>query len=238
MNVAREVPQDGHLRVQAGPWLPTGEPIAGAAKQAALGGFASNAENAIELGAVRSYRALAKGSASQMIESETQLRWQICPAPMTTQDCAMNFIREFGARAFRRPVEDDQADDLLKVFQAGAANGGFVEGIRLVTSAMLQSPYFLYHVEHKPPVEHSLMVALPDHELAARLSYYLWDAPPDDELRAAAERGELQDVGKLRAQAARMAQHPRFADQMRTFAESWLDIRSVTDARDGKGRLR
>jgi len=87
--------------------------------------------------------------------------------------CREGFIREFGRRAFRRPLGPEETARYEKLF--ASQPGDFLAGAQLVVEAMLQSPHFLFHLEPGPWAT------------ASRLSYFLWDTMPDDELFRAAE---------------------------------------------------
>ena len=113
-------------------------------------------------------------------------------------------LRTFARRAFRRPVQPDEVARLLKLFDLAKSNGEpFYTAIKLPLKAVLVSPHFLFRVERDPvsPAETKL---LSEHELAARLSYFLWSSMPDGELLALADRGELRKPGVLEGQIKRM----------------------------------
>lgn len=105
------------------------------------------------------------------------------------QDSAA-FIRDFGRRAFRRPVTAEEEARYAQVFTSGASLVGsgddFADGVRLVVESMLQSPNFLYRTEMGPAGQ-----PLSGYELASKLSFLLRDTTPDDALLDAAENGEL-----------------------------------------------
>jgi hypothetical protein len=69
--------------------------------------------------------------------------------------------------------------------------------------------------------------ALDDHALASRLSYFLWSAPPDDELRALADTGKLREPATLRVQAERMMQHAKSAAFIENFTDQWLKLSEI-----------
>jgi len=106
--------------------------------------------------------------------------------------CAKRFIASFGKRAWRRPLGADETTELLALFEKGRADGGYRSGVELVIQRMLQSPFFVYRVEHGDPATlKDGVVRLTGHEQAARLSYFLWNTTPDDALFADAEAGKL-----------------------------------------------
>jgi hypothetical protein len=117
--------------------------------------------------------------------------------PSTSGDAttrARAFVSEFGERAFRRPLSEEELASYLELYTEGQAayedSVGAPGGVRLVIEAMLQSPYFLYRIETSTQVEDG-RVLLSDWEIAQRLSYFLTNSMPDDELFAAARAGQL-----------------------------------------------
>jgi hypothetical protein len=92
---------------------------------------------------------------------------------------------------------------------------------------VLVSPYFVYRVELDPVPTDLTPHALNDHELASRLSYFLWSSMPDDTLFAAADQGLLQDPVELEKQARRMLDDPRARALIDNFAGQWWLIRNI-----------
>jgi hypothetical protein len=85
--------------------------------------------------------------------------------------------------------------------------------------AVLCSPEFLFLVEHGPKLN--------SHELAARLSYFLWRTAPDDGLRERADSGKLTKPDVLRNEVARLIESPRFDSFVRDFLAQWLNLREI-----------
>lgn len=145
----------------------------------------------------------------------------------TTSACAGDFIRRFGLKAYRRPLEAVEVDAYVSLYELGRAQGA-ENGFRLVLEAMLQSPFFLYHADvgeaGAPTVEPEPLTPF---ELASRLSYFLWDTMPDDSLFALAEQGSLTDVAVLEAQVRRMLDDPRAVEAIPNFHLQWLGIRDM-----------
>jgi Protein of unknown function (DUF1588)/Protein of unknown function (DUF1592)/Protein of unknown function (DUF1595)/Protein of unknown function (DUF1587) len=112
-----------------------------------------------------------------------------CAAPSTPAQCADAFIRDFGKKAFRRPLGDDEVEQLVTVFNVGLDGGSYAEGLELATRAMLQSAAFLYHTEIGDAP--AATVKLTPYELASSISYLLLGGPPSDMLVAKAVAGEL-----------------------------------------------
>jgi hypothetical protein len=146
------------------------------------------------------------------------------PAAVGERACAEQFVDSFGRRAFRRPLTDVDREELLAIYDAGASEGGFVDGVRLVITAALQAPEFLYIVEPKPEANGEPVTHLTPHELASRLSYFLWNSMPDDSLMEAAHSGSLDTPEGVRAEAERLLNDPRSREAIEQFHAYWLGI--------------
>ncbi len=146
--------------------------------------------------------------------------------------CSRRFISGFGRRAFRRPLDAAELEELVALFKSTAAavpGRDFHDTARVVIQAMLQSPSFLYHWEAGPEGSSAEggLVKLSSHEVASRLSYLLWTTMPDQTLFMAADTGRLQTPQDVEAQARRMISDARFSDTARTFHFQWLDLTGV-----------
>jgi hypothetical protein len=151
------------------------------------------------------------------------------PGVTANQDtCAATFIRDFGARAFRRALEDTQLADYQALYTSTKASAGFAVAIELVLRAMLQSPYFLYRLEFGSPDPGGAPVALlTPEETAARLSFLLWGNIPDTELMQAAREGRLATPADVRAQASRMLLDERGRAIFGDFHVQWGQLDAV-----------
>jgi hypothetical protein len=149
-------------------------------------------------------------------------------APAQRRDCAEALISEFGPRAYRRPLTADEHDRLLAVYDFGVADGTFHDATRMLVSALLGSPHFLYVVERgSPEPDRPGWYRLDDWELATRLSYSLCEGPPDAELRQAAAAGELHTPEQVRAQALRLLDAPCGRDTVARFYRQWLHLEQL-----------
>lgn len=129
-------------------------------------------------------------------------------------------ITAFAGRAFRRPVDAQTVAPYLTLAEAALKRGEpLVEALRVGYRSVLCSPRFLYFHEHPG--------GLDDYGVASRLSYFLWNRPPDAELLKLAAAGELRRPETLRAQARRLLRDPRGADFVKDFAAEWLDLRQI-----------
>jgi hypothetical protein len=135
------------------------------------------------------------------------------------------FARSLGRRAFGRPLADDEVRRLRDVYDVGVATEGHDAGLRLVAQAVLLSPHFLYRTELGPDgAPPDADVELTPYELASQLAFVFTGSRPDEDLLAAAERGELGDPVALRAQAERLLATPGARDQVKRFFDAWLDL--------------
>jgi len=135
------------------------------------------------------------------------------PAVEQTEDVLRRFLR----RAFRRPPQPDEVDRLTKLV-AGAIAGGesWESSMQMAMQAVLCSPKFLFRVELDSNPSDSAARPLDDFQLASRLSYFIWNTMPDDELLNLAERGELK--AKLDDQVKRMLADERSVAFVDSFA--------------------
>jgi mono/diheme cytochrome c family protein len=129
------------------------------------------------------------------------------------------FCRRFAELAFRRPLTDEQAATLVD--QQFAAAGDVETAVKRVVLRTLKSPRFLLiEVPDGPPDAH---------DIAARLSWILWDSIPDAPLLAAASQGQLADPAIVLRQAQRMAADPRAQAKLADFFRQWLRIDESPD---------
>jgi hypothetical protein len=138
----------------------------------------------------------------------------LLPATATgdAESRARVFIRDFGRRAYRRPLTDAEIDQYLGLFRQGpalvAGADAFVDGIELVLAAILQSPHFLHRIELGSGAPVNGKIRLTDYEIASRLSYALTNTMPDDALFAAAAAQQLHTTIEVLNQAKRLLDAP------------------------------
>jgi hypothetical protein len=139
--------------------------------------------------------------------------------------CAEKIISALATRAFRRPLAETELQELVRNYERGQAGGGFEEGVRSAVTAILASPYFLYRGERVPQsLSAGAHYQIEDLDLASKLSFFLWNTIPDDELRELASRGELSEPTVLRAQVLRMLADPRSETLASNFVHQWLHM--------------
>jgi mono/diheme cytochrome c family protein len=149
--------------------------------------------------------------------------------PATGPRCVDRILATLARRAYRRPVTGAEVVALKKFVDMAVADGQSVEqGIGLAIQAMLVSPHFLFHIERDLyPNDPGRMHRISDVELASRLSYFLWNSMPDEELLSLAERRRLTVPEVLDAQVKRMLGDPKSSAMAENFAGQWLEIRNL-----------
>jgi hypothetical protein len=146
------------------------------------------------------------------------------------QLCAERILSDLATRAYRRSLSEGDLQEILAYYREGLAANGFEEGIRSGITGILASPYFLYRIEMAPSnVAPGETYAIDDVTLASKLSFFLWNTIPDDELLALAERGQLSDEKVLRQQVERMLKHPKAASLASNFVYHWLDLKRLEE---------
>jgi mono/diheme cytochrome c family protein len=140
--------------------------------------------------------------------------------------CARQIMETLARRAYRRPVTADDLVELTKFYDAGRQDGGsFDQGIEQVVAAVLASPDFLYRsIRGRQGSSSDTGFALTDLELASRLSFFIWNTGPDDELLKLAAANGLSKPGALDAQVKRMMADPRASSLVTSFAMKWLNL--------------
>jgi hypothetical protein len=145
--------------------------------------------------------------------------------------CAERILARLATRAYRRPVAADSSEvaELLHFYASGREEGGdFDVGIQYALSRLLVDPRFLYRFEREPDeLAVGAVYAIDDHELATRLSFFLWSSIPDDELLAQAAGGRLAEPDVLAAQVDRMLADARSSALVENFASQWLLLREL-----------
>ena len=147
-----------------------------------------------------------------------------CEPASTTDPCVEDFVRSFGRRVYRRPLDADEVEQWTALV-ADVDAPDVWEALRLTVAGMLQSPFFVYRVElGEPDPDDAERRRYTAYEMASRLSYLLWNTTPDEALLAAAEDGTLLTTEGVRAQAERLLQSPRSRDSVRAFFRQYYDL--------------
>src|SRR5262249_20835807 len=141
--------------------------------------------------------------------------------------CARRIIGDLAADAYRRPASGD-VESLMKFYQDARRIGDFESAVRMALQAILASPHFVFRFEQAPAgVRPGQNYRITDLELASRLSFFLWAAPPDSELVKVARLGTLRTPGVLDKQIRRLLADPRSEALSTRFASLWLRLQDV-----------
>jgi len=152
----------------------------------------------------------------------------LIPCKPAAVGCRDQFIRKFGLKAFRRPLTNAEVEGYAELFAKGS-DGNFLAGAKVVVEAMLQSPNFLFHLEDGPGGRWR------QYGIASRLSYFLWDTLPNEELLRAAGAGELGEPAAVRKVARRMLDNPQTKRSLEVFLGQWLRFdRVMASVRNGR----
>ncbi len=150
-----------------------------------------------------------------------------CATPDAT--CVQNFIKSKVARAFRRPVADTEVQDMLALYQLGAADGPSV-GARVLLEYVLQAPSFLWRTElagANPANPSAAPQPLGPFELAETLGFLFVDSAPDDGLWAKATDGSLTNPQVLSSEVDRLMALPATKANMANKVGTWLSVHRI-----------
>jgi len=160
--------------------------------------------------------------------------------------CAAEIIRKLASQAYRRSVAAEDLTELMAFYQrghrgsprgsstrnVGAEAGDFEGGIRLAVQAILASPRFLFRIEHTPStLKAGQTYRVTDHDLASRLSFFIWGSMPDAELLKAASAGTLRTPAVFTKQLTRLLKDQRSDALSTRFASQWLRLQDVDKVR-------
>ena len=198
-------------------------------------GFSNTAYNLnVDFKHVAAYTRLAERIVSRM--DVIEFAAQYTKSRKLTDNSMRDLISKMGIGVLRGPIEDHEVDSFRGISTTVASAGGnFEDAVGFILEAMLQSPRFLYRMENQRgdggrwPVD--------EYELASRMSYIVWGAPPDRKLLKAAEEGKLFDSAGINKQLARMLQDPRAIERSTRFLHDWLDLDRMDNLRPSSERF-
>ena len=152
--------------------------------------------------------------------------------------CTRVILSSFAQRAFRRPPTRTEVARLLKIVADDRQAGdSFEEALAVGLQAMLVSPQFLFRIEKDTTPGVAAERSLNDHELASRLSYFLWSSTPDSELLRLAGQRALRNPTVLEAQVRRMLNDPRSQALIDNFGGQWLQFRALESVKPDANRF-
>lgn len=167
------------------------------------------------------YDTIARAVAEQAVDATHRDRNVPCqPEALTGTDdaCTGRFVRAVGRKLFRRPLRDEEVATRVEIARNAASDlADFYAGLEVALSTLLLSPEFLFRVEvDEADPSNASARRLTSLSMASRLSYFLWNTTPDDELLDAAEAGELVLDRGLADQVDRMLASPRLEKSVRS----------------------
>ncbi len=148
------------------------------------------------------------------------------------EPCARRILSSLARRAYRRPVAAADTQALFAFYREGrlAPGGSFDAGVQRAIERLLVDPEFLFRVERDPAgVAPGAAYPVSDVALASRLSFFLWNSVPDDQLLDLAARGQLRQPGVLEREVRRMLADERASSLVTNFAAQWLNLRNLED---------
>ncbi|HZZ73012.1 MAG TPA: DUF1592 domain-containing protein [Pirellulales bacterium] len=157
-------------------------------------------------------------------------------AQLSAHAAAAQCLGPFLRRAYRRPLQEGELDRVLAIADRALQQGdSFDLAVRKAMKPVLVSPYFLYSLEtdQRPPGSHEAY-PITDHELAVRLSYFLWASMPDDALFTLADENVLSQPDVLRWQVQRMLADPKAYALTDYFGMQWLQLQRLHRALPSK----
>ncbi len=191
----------------------------------------------VSVGQVQTIQSVASSVARQVMNVENRNHLVACrPEAIDGADetCAADFISKIGRLLFRRALTDNEIATFVEQASVSAQEldgeeldgdklDGFYAGLEVVLEGLLLHPEVLFIVETaEQDPNNPEQLRLDAYSLASRLSFFLWNASPDDELLAAAESGELQSPGGVERAVDRMLESPRLVEGMRAFFDDML----------------
>jgi hypothetical protein len=199
--------------------------------------FINGFKNQVEGQGISPIQAEAYGKAAERLAASAfrggDQRGLVPGKPSTIADATLaeKFVRQFGQKAFRRPLTSDEARLYTSLcLEEAARSQDFYDGAAIVVEAMLQSPHFLFRIErggeNRP------------YEIAGRLAFFLWDTMPSDELLALAASGKLTTPEQIAATARHMLDDPQAKQSFEEFLSQWLRLDATLSATRDRRRFR
>jgi hypothetical protein len=175
------------------------------------------------------YDVMARNIAIQVTDEKRRATLLPCaPADAKAADdvCARETLSKIGRLLYRRPLTDAELNGRVAKAAEGAATlKSYYAGLQASLAGMLVSPQFLFRDERvEPDPKNASVLRLNAYAKASRLSFFLWNSAPDDELLKAAETGEIHTAKGLTKQVDRMLASPRLKEGTRAFFTDMLEF--------------
>lgn len=196
-----------------------------------VGGLAAVGASAVSItpAAFEQYDAIARHIAEQVFAPANREGLVGCAPGVGDPDgalCAASFVSKVGIKLFRRPLSEVRVQAAVGRTMASAQKlGGFDAGLQAVLVGMLTSPDFLFRMD--TPARIGRADAIDSFSKATRLSFLLWNAPPDESLLVAAASGTIDTPEGLQEQVDRMIASPRFTEGVWAFFDDFLHLSDI-----------
>jgi hypothetical protein len=201
-------------------------PATGFTADVAQDGFTNNATAlSVSPALAEQYQVAAEALSKNATKNLTGLLG--CDPASGEQACVQQFIRDFGKRAWRRPLSAEEQTRLLGVFTSARTTLPVDASVQMVIEVLLQSPQFVYLLEPAAGAAVGSVRPLDSWQVASRLSYFLLGSMPDATLFAEAEKGALLTADQVSAQARRLLALPRARERIGLFFTEWMQLRNV-----------
>jgi hypothetical protein len=165
-------------------------------------------------------------TASAQAFGDATIRQKLTGCDATQSSCAESFVVSFGQRVFRRPLSDAERTRYLTLLRSATqmSGDGWV-ALRVVSQALFQSPNFLYRAElgELDPAA-TPRRSLSSYEIAARLSFFLWNTTPDSALLGAADSGMLAKPAGFGTQVVRLLGDARATEAVDDLFDDYLRL--------------
>lgn len=175
---------------------------------------------------IEQYELRAREIAAQVLAEKRRQEVLPCTRPPAAFDdvCARAFLSKYGRLLFRRPLAEPELVSVMAVAGAAAQKtGSFPKGLEIGLARLLASPHFIFRIERaEPDPDNPAGQRLDEYSLATRVSFLIWDAPPDVELLDAVAQGGWRRRGGVEKQVDRMLASPRFVDGVQAFFSDML----------------
>lgn len=151
-----------------------------------------------------------------------------CAVGKSTVDsvCVDSIIRGLALRAWHRPLVEAGTNNEFSRLQAiVSADSNFDDGLSDLIKALLISPNFLFvSILNSQATVDGAVFNLNNYQLATRLSYFLWQSIPDDQLLADAAAGKLTQTDGLNAAITRMLGDPKMQRLSTAMGNEWAHL--------------
>ncbi len=142
--------------------------------------------------------------------------------------CAKTLLTQLARRAFRKKIDMGEIDAMVNRVKTEIAAGvSFKDALGVSYQRIFLSPYFFYFTASSGASLANRLTSLSPHELVTRLSYFLWNGPPDMQLLDLADQNKLVTYEAVKSEIVRMLKDPRAARFVTSFVGQWMGIRSL-----------